>query len=104
MRAAELLAIEYASRGMNSNQFIDACDEMRPKALRFVSVDMLGSTIGPRVADWIPPEQRQRSKLGDSHVDTDGTQWITPDGESQPVVVLRTVADKEKFLRQIKVK
>lgn len=103
LRAAEFLAIEYAGRGMSSNQFIDACDEMRPKSVRFVPVDMLGSAIGARVAAWIPPEQRDRSKSLTSHVDQSGTAWITPDGEA-PVVVLRSAADRERFLRQHKVK
>lgn len=103
LRAAEYLAREYAGRGMTSNQFIDACDEMRPKTVRFVPVDMLAGAIGARVADWIPPEQRTRDKPWDSHVDGSGTQWVTPIGEA-PVVVLRTAADRERFLRASKVR
>jgi mobilization protein NikA len=103
LRAAEVLARQYAERGMSVGTFIDACDEMRPKTVRFVPVDMLGGAIGARVADWIPPEQRDHAKLGDSHVDTSGQQWIVPHGESQAIPVLRTAADRERFLKTHKV-
>lgn len=104
LRAAELLAREYASRDMTTTQFIDACDEMRPKSLKFVAVDMVGGAIGARVADWIPPEQRDRDKPWTSHVDQTGTQWITPQGEGDAVPVLRSAADRERFLKAHKVR
>lgn len=104
LKAAALLAEEYVKRGMTSSQFIDACDEMRPKAVRFIPVDMLATTIGPRVADWIPAEQRERAKPWSAHEDAEGTTWITPDGEGSPVLVIRSAADRERYLRQIKVK
>lgn len=104
LRAAELLAVQYADRGMTSNQFIDACDEMRPKSVRFVPVDMLAGAIGSRVADWVPPEQRERDKPWTAHVDNSGTTWITPQGEGAAVPVLRTAADRERFLRASKVR
>jgi hypothetical protein len=98
LKAAEYLAIEYAKRKMSANQFIDACDEMRPKSVRFVPVDMLSGAIGARVADWIPPEQRDRDRPWTQHTDDDGTNWVTPHGES-PVPVIRTAADRERFLK-----
>lgn len=102
-RAAEFMVPEYISRNMTSLEFIEACNEMRPKSVKFVTSDMLGNTIGSRVAAWVPPELRERDKAWDTHEDQSGSLWITPPGET-PVLVIRTAAERDKFLKQIKVR
>lgn len=102
MKAAEYLAVEYINRGMSTSQFLDAVNEMRPRTLKFITADLVGS-IGSRVAAWLPPEQRDTNKGWTSHMDTKGTQWVTPSGET-PVIVLRTAEDRERFLQDNKVK
>jgi hypothetical protein len=104
LKAAEYLAPEYAARGMTPTEFIEACNEMRPKSIKFVTSDLLGGAIGSRVAAWVPEEQRDRNKTWTAHVDNAGTTWITPAGEASPIQVIRTVEDRERLLRSNRVK
>jgi len=99
--AARYLADEYVKRGMSAGEFIDACNEMRPKSIKFVTCDLLPG-IGSRVVAWVPEQQRERDKTWSAHMDSDGMAWITPQGEA-PVVVLRSASDRERFMKANKV-
>lgn len=103
-RAAEFAAIEYARRSMTIDQWLDAAVEMKPVSLRFPTVDLLGSSLGNRVAEWLPPGQRERDKAWTTRADEQGTQWVDmPDG-SEPVMVIRTVADRQRLLKMNKIR
>ena len=103
MAAAEFWIQEFISRGMTASQYVDACDEMRPKSLKFITCDMLANAIGSRVASWIPPEQRTHDKSNRSQVDDQGTQWVTLPGEGEPFMVIRSAADRARLLKLNKI-
>jgi hypothetical protein len=104
LRAAEFAAREYARRGMSTSQFVDACNEMRPKTLKFITADLMGSAIAPRVENWLPEEQRPARKAWDTHEDSSGQVWITPSPQEQPAPLLLTAADRERFLKAHKIR
>jgi hypothetical protein len=98
--AAAVWAGEYAERGMTADTYIDAAHELRPKSLKFPTVDMLGGMLAERIKSWVPPDQRERDKPWDAHADRDGHTWITlPDDGAGPVLLVRNADDRARLMR-----
>lgn len=103
--AAEVLAGEFAHRGMTVDTFIDAAVELSPKAVKFPTVDMFGGILAERIKSWVPPDQRATDKPWITHEDKNGQQWAQLEGDDGgPVLVVRTQADRDFLLKSSRVR
>lgn len=102
--AAAAWASEHATRGMTADMYIDAANELRPKSLKFVTVDMLGGMLAERIKSWVPHDQREQAKPWEAHEDRDGHAWVNLPGEATPVLVVRSPEDRALLKRMAGVK
>ena len=80
--AAKTWAHLYVDSGMTLDMFFTAAVEMRPKSMKFPTPAMLASGMNGRIANWVPPEERDHlpSNVKAIWSDDQGEKWIEIDG------------------------